>query len=220
MKRNVMCIGGFVILSFLLLIGSASATLLFRVGEVDGNVNPIIGADEFAANNDYDGRQTIDFGSLAFTGDVQNELLPGYLSVRRIGDIVSDGRPLTDATSSYQFAFELTSDYTDMLFTYGRYGSETDEIVSDLYLNGNPFNITGPGEGNYQVLNFDLGDLCVDNYLITVNYLGGGFGNGHYIDFFELNGNMAAVPEASTMILLGTGLLGLAGWGRRKFWKQ
>ena len=214
-----MVIGVLVILSFLLLIGSASATLLFRVGEVNGNVDPIDGADEFAANNDYDGRETIDFGTdFSLLGDIHSETLPGYLSDRRLGEIVSDGRPLTDATSSYQFAFELTSDYTDMLFTYGRYGSETDEIVSDLYLNGNPFTITGPGEGNYKVLNFDLGDLGVDNYLITINYMGEGVRNGHYVDFFELNGN--PVPEPATLLLLGTGLVGLAGFGRRKFKKS
>ena len=86
MKRKVMVIGVLVILSFLLLIGSASATLLFRVGEVNGNVDPKNGADEFAANNDYDGRETIDFGTHCSLLEIfKVKLLPGYLSDRTVG---------------------------------------------------------------------------------------------------------------------------------------
>jgi len=219
MKRKLMCINVLVLLSFIFLFGNASATLLFRVGEVDGNVDPIIGADEFEVNNLHIDSYAIDFGtSFPFTGDVQNELRPGYLSDQRLGDIVSDGRPLTYATSSYGFTFELTSPYTDMLFTYGRYGSESDELVSGLYDYGNPYKITGPGEGNYQVLDFILGDVGVGKHSITIAYMGEGVKNGHYVDFFELNGN--PVPEPTTMLLLGTGLVGLAGFGRRKFKKS
>ena len=44
-----------------------------------------------------------------------------------------------------------------MIFTYERYGSESDELVTELYLDGNPFIITGPGEGNYQMFDFMFG---------------------------------------------------------------
>lgn len=37
---------------------------------------------------------------------------------------------------------------------------------------------------------------------------------------FTDNGDIAAVPEPSTMILLGSGLIGLAGYGRKKFFKK
>ena len=43
--------------------------------------------------------------------------------------------------------------------------------------------------------------------------------NGHGLSHLSVYSNGTPVPEPGTMMLLGSGLVGLAGWGRKKFRK-
>jgi hypothetical protein len=97
---------------------------------------------------------------------------------------------------------------------YPSFGSNTLSITLPGNLNDYlVFHWGGPGGGTFQAFDLTTTPEASDTFTAPDKY-----GLSFYSFYGE--GDSASVPEPATMLLLGSGLLGLAAYGRKKFFKK
>ena len=119
MKKFLLCLllGSLSILCF---SNSSFGSLVWQIGERDGPVSSSIGASEYSQTSTF-------YPSFTFDADTDNyENMPGYLGTFLVSQF--------DTTETLIITFFLSTDYNDLRLTYGRYGSEDDQIYSSLYM--------------------------------------------------------------------------------------
>ena len=126
---------------------------------------------------------------------------------------------------SYSLTFNLSGNVWSTPATAFGWGTD-DTIYIEAILNGTSIGSTFHNGMAGQNINFSVSlDLNFD-IMNSSSLLINSWSNVSYIgELWEVNnatlaGSYAPVPEPSTMILLGTGLIGLVGWRRKRFKKR
>jgi len=158
---------------------------LWQIGTPDGDVDPQVGSEEFPANRVY-----VD-SYLYVIGDDEDSInapsIPGYIGPENVCDV--DDRPLcTDTTAELNIHFELYCGHSEgeLLLKYDRYGSESDNVWFYVGIDGELLETISATESGWRQFSWSLPELEPGPHTITIEYAGGGSGNGHYIDYIAL----------------------------------
>ncbi len=162
--------------------------------------------------------------ALVFTNTTPGHALTTFTFTDLNPQIIGNGSIFASLDFDITNATGLT--WTDFHFTTGAVGLGS----ATFSLGTTPPPYVGPGTATLSAFGsvpddfknvLDITGLSIANgthYISTVNVAGG--------EFFVVGGNPttdggpSAVPEPSTMLLIGSGLIGLAAYGRKKFFKK